>query len=173
MNKKEYREKSKIIRAGLDIDKISVLIVKQIRNTSVYINSNNVMLYYPKNGELNLLSLSSDNKNFYLPRIVGEDIVPCSWCDSDELVLSKYNTFEPQRESAACECIDLIILPGLCADKNKNRLGYGKGCYDRFLEKCAAATIFAVPQKLLFDSIPAEFHDKKADIIITENAVIL
>ncbi len=173
MDKAEYRKKAKKIRKELDIDGISLRIQEKIQQMSSYIEAKDVMLYYPKEGELNLLGLAGDKKDFYLPRLDNTDILPCPWKCGDTLCLSRYKILEPYTEPVSAGDIDLIILPGLCADKNKNRLGYGKGCYDRFLEKCKAATIFAVPDELIFDAIPVEIFDKKADVIVSQCRIIL
>lgn len=172
MNKQEYRQNAKEIRKGLDTVLISCCVQEQIRNLNVYNDAQSVMLYFPKAGELDLSGLVNDSKNFYLPRMNGNEIVPCPWNKDDKLVLSNYKIFEPCTEPAEPDDIDLIILPGLCADINKNRLGYGKGCYDSFLEKCKALTIFAVPDELIFDCIPVEAHDKKADIVVSQSRII-
>ena len=172
MDKKEYRQKAKAIRAGLDIKRLSAVIQDKIRTVSAYIEAEDVLLYYPKAGELDLLGLIEDNKNFYLPRMTEDDIVLCPWQYGDKLLLSKYNIYEPLSEPVDFKKIDLIILPGLCADKNKNRLGYGKGCYDRVLEKSPGPTIFAVPDELIFENIPVDEYDKKADILVSQSMIM-
>ncbi len=172
MDKKYYRQKAKEIRAKLDISTISEIITDKIRGLTFYMTAKNVMLYYPKDNELNLLSLADDNKVFYLPRLDGPNMLACPWKMGDKLTLSKYNILEPCTSPVDVDEIDLIIMPGLCADKNKNRLGYGKGCYDFFLETGRARTVFALPDELVFEILPFEEHDKKVDIIVTEKQVI-
>jgi 5-formyltetrahydrofolate cyclo-ligase len=58
------------------------------------------------------------------------------------------------------------------ADRKCNRLGYGKGFYDRFLKKTKAKKVGLVFSDFLFDEIPTEEFDEKLDVIITEEEVI-
>ena len=67
------------------------------------------------------------------------------------------------------EILDVIIVPALAADKNNNRLGYGKGFYDRFISKYSKIhTITAIPKELLFDKLPVNNFDMKIDTVITD-----
>ena len=63
---------------------------------------------------------------------------------------------------------DCIIVPLLAFDRNRHRLGYGRGFYDRFLEQTPGFTIgigFCMQE---IDELPAEKHDKTLDLIVTE-----
>jgi 5-formyltetrahydrofolate cyclo-ligase len=57
--------------------------------------------------------------------------------EKTELVLNKYGIPEPCKgKVVAADKIDYVIVPLLAIDKSGNRVGYGKGFYDRFLKKC-------------------------------------
>ena len=69
----------------------------------------------------------------------------------------------------------IVIVPGLAFDKNYDRLGKGKGYYDRFFEKYDKLNMTKVAicfECQLLESIPHDEHDKKVDIIVTENSVL-
>ena len=66
----------------------------------------------------------------------------------------------------------IIILPGLCFDSNGNRLGYGKGYYDRFLQIHSLISVGLCYNSLIVKKVPTDMYDKKADIIVTENDII-
>lgn len=68
--------------------------------------------------------------------------------------------------------LDMIVIPMAAADRQGNRLGYGKGFYDRFLAKISASKIGLTFHDFLFDEIPVEEFDIKLDTIITEEEVI-
>lgn len=68
------------------------------------------------------------------------------------------------------ESIDLLIIPGLCFDYNKARVGYGKGYYDKYLENQTIRKIgICFEEQLLKDDyIKTNETDIKMDNIITE-----
>lgn len=65
----------------------------------------------------------------------------------------------------------LILIPGLAFDKRGNRLGFGKGYYDRFLSEASGIKVGLCYAFQLADKIPSEPHDIKMDMIITENGI--
>ncbi len=69
---------------------------------------------------------------------------------------------------------DIIVLPGIAFDLKGNRIGYGKGCYDRALHNLEGqGKLVAVCYDFqLIDEITDEPHDVKVDMIITEQRVI-
>jgi len=81
-------------------------------------------------------------------------------------VMSRSKPLEPEN-------IDLVLVPCVAFDADKNRLGHGAGYYDRYLPHCSNAVFVLVgfeAQRL--DSISCDIHDVKMDIIVTENAVL-
>lgn len=146
-----------------------------------YINANTVMAYMDFRNEVptgtineqvrcsgRKLVLPLTDKNF---NIIPYEI-PAEGELSDYLVTSAYGIAEPNPEVckiAAPDSIDLVIIPGSVFDQYENRIGYGKGCYDRFLAllqprafKLALAYDFQV-----LPCIPAGPADVKMDKILT------
>lgn len=68
--------------------------------------------------------------------------------------------------------LDIILIPMVAADRNRNRLGYGKGFYDRFLQESSAFKAGMIFHEFLFEEIPTEPFDVKLDAIITDREVI-
>lgn len=166
-SKINLRIKAKSIRKYLDIDAISQSAVSRIRELDTYILAKHVLLFYPKCYEINLLALLNDDKNFYLPKVCGEKIVICPYKIGDKLVKSCFNVEEPCVESVSADILDLIILPGLMADKEGYRLGYGGGFYDRFLaDNPYISTIFPIAKELCIDKLPSEACDVKVNIVV-------
>lgn len=88
-------------------------------------------------------------------------------------IINKWGVKEPVSGlSAAPSEIDLVLIPMLAGDKNRNRLGYGKGYYDTFLAKTSAIKAGLLFSDMLCDEIPTEPHDIPLDMIITEKGVI-
>lgn len=95
--------------------------------------------------------------------------------DFDDLRIQSFGVREPVIEK--CKKVTsfdntIIILPGLCFDSNGNRLGYGKGYYDRFLQIHSLISVGLCYNSLIVKKAPTDMYDKKADIIVTENDII-
>ena len=175
VTKKQLRINAKAIRTSLDLDKICDGIIKNILMLETYKKAKNVMLFFPLENEINLLKLLDDqNKNFYLPKMDGENLVVCPYKIGDELSTSKFKTKEPTTEPINnVDILDIIFVPALMVDKTFNRLGYGGGFYDRLLAKQpkTATKITPIASILLIDEIPSDNYDERVDIIVCENSV--
>ena len=95
-------------------------------------------LYYPTSFEINVLKLLENqymnNKNILLPVIEENNRMNFfSWKKNQVLLVNKFGILEPQKTKFKIP--NLILLPILAFDRNKYRLGYGKGFYDRYLNK--------------------------------------
>ena len=93
---------------------------------------------------------------------------------TSDLETNKWGVSEPRTFNPVdVDELDVVIIPMAAADKSGNRLGYGKGFYDRFLSETKAKKVGLVFDEFLFDEIPVEEFDVKLDVIITEERVIL
>ncbi|NTU41707.1 MAG: 5-formyltetrahydrofolate cyclo-ligase [Nitrospirales bacterium] len=69
---------------------------------------------------------------------------------------------------------DLIVVPGVAFDRNCNRLGYGKGFYDRLLQDKGDRKVVALAYTdQILDALPAEPHDVQMDLVVTDEEVIV
>ena len=68
---------------------------------------------------------------------------------------------------------DVVIVPCLSVDKNKNRIGYGKGYYDRFLKDFQGVSICPCYDEMQTDLLPIDEFDMNVQIIVTNKEVIL
>jgi 5-formyltetrahydrofolate cyclo-ligase len=68
---------------------------------------------------------------------------------------------------------DLIVVPGVAFDRTGNRLGFGAGMYDRFLEKLSSCPpLVALAYNLqIVEHIESEAHDWRMDTIVTETGI--
>ena len=65
-----------------------------------------------------------------------------------------------------------ILIPGLCFDLAKNRIGYGGGYYDRYLSRFDREKFHITAlayEYQIFEAVPAKEYDGKVDLVITEN----
>jgi len=168
-DKSELRKNAKLIRKNLNIDFISEQIVLKIKSWDVFNKSQNIMIFYPLEHEINLLELLDfEYKNFYLPRINDSNLECCHYKKGDVLKESVFKTKEPTTECVNPKILDLIFVPALMVDKNNFRLGYGKSYYDRFLGNTNAITVVPIAKELIAECLPIEEHDKKVNFIITQ-----
>lgn len=167
-NKDDLRQKAKRIRETLDMENISESIVSNIRKTEVYNSAKRVMLFFPLKNEVDLRALLEDDKEFYLPRVNGEELEVCRYKKGDELVMSEFKVLEPITSPVSKSIIDLVLVPALCVDEHCNRLGYGKGYYDRFLKDYKKMSIIVIPEELIFSDVCSEMHDICCKSFITQ-----
>lgn len=75
---------------------------------------------------------------------------------------------------AEAEEIDFVLIPGLAFDESGRRLGYGGGWYDRFTSKLRSGVKLAglAYEEQVVRSLPAEPHDLRLDLIITDRRII-
>lgn len=168
--KEELREKAKQVRSLLPIDQLSQKMVESLRMVNIYDAAQHVMIFYPLQHEINLLSLLDDDKNFYLPKVQGDELLVCPYKKGDELTTSEFGTKEPLTEPVDPSILNLVLVPALMVDKDFHRLGYGKGFYDRFLnkEELKAIRVVPIPNLLIINELPHDEHDAQFDIILDE-----
>lgn len=159
-----------------DVLRKSQSVINQLKNSDIYTNTKDVLLYASYNEEVDTFELMKqcfkDGKNVYLPKVLDKENMEFFKIDSvDDLQSGYMGIMEPGDLSKPCKIkTGLLIMPGLAFDIEFNRVGYGGGFYDRFLEKenefIKAAIGFDFQ---VLDSVPCEEHDLKPDYIITEN----
>lgn len=132
---------------------------------------------YISNGKevetLNFIKGICNNKKIVVPYFVNNCLESSIFKESDQLKKGNFDFLEPSKpENFPKKDINLIIIPGIAFDKKGNRIGYGKGCYDKFLDQIPAKKIALAYDFQIVDNIPEEEHDVKVDCIITEDRVI-
>ena len=138
-----------------------------------------IALYYPSNFELNILKLLELNdissQDILLPVIDKNNLMKFfSWKKNDVLFVNKFGMLEPAKTQAKIP--DIMLIPILAYDKRKYRLGYGKGFYDRYLNKCLKQfkNIITVGVAFSFQrhhKLPNSQSDVKLNFIITEKGI--
>jgi len=166
--KKEYSPED------LDIRSQEVLSVLEI--TGAFQDAKTIFIYNNLQDEVQTFGFIqkwSDKKNFYLPAVVGNDIAFRKYISSVKFEQSPLGIMEPEGDDfIEYKKVDLIIVPGVAFDRNKNRLGRGRGYYDRFLSKLKSPKIGICFEFQLLDNIPNDENDIKMDYIVSENELI-
>jgi len=177
LRKKENREGVK--------DK-SIEITKKIISLEPFINAKSIMCYMDFKNEVMtqyiIQHCFNKGKRVILPCVDKIDgvkmIVPYEIMNVQRDVISgTFGVLEPKKDVAKIfkpEEIDLVIVPGVAFDIHKNRIGFGAGFYDRFLQslnpECLKVGIAFEFQ--IFDTVPVEEHDIALDFVITEERII-
>ena len=96
------------------------------------------------------------------------------WSINDPLKINKYGIPEPI--SKVIKYPDILLVPLVGYDDNLNRLGYGGGFYDRYIDKIEKIKkIILIGLAFSYQkikSLPVNQHDKKLDFIITEKEIL-
>ena len=121
-------------------------------------------------------------KRVILPLVDKTDglmkIVPYEIMDEErDVIPGTLGILEPNRDKVKSinpKEIDVVIVPGVAFDLNKNRLGFGAGLYDKFLSSVndGCTKIGIAFEFQIYDTIPVEEHDISLDFIITEERII-
>ena len=136
-------------------------------------------LYYTTSFEINVLSILENkhliNKDILLPAIEEKNRMSFfPWKKNHVLLVNKFGILEPIKTNPKIP--NLILLPILAFDRNKYRLGYGKGFYDRYLRKYLKKNnnILTVGVAFSFQKyhkLPTDKHDVRLDYILTEKGI--
>ena len=118
--------------------------------------------------------LAEGKRRIGVPRVTGEQMEFVEIHSLAALRPGAMNILEPV-EGDIMEAGDgLMLMPGLAFDRLGNRLGYGAGYYDRYLEQYDTGNLYKVGYVFDFqviDTIEAEEHDRKVDCIVTERHI--
>ena len=178
--RKEILAKRNIL-SDKDINKKSDSIIK---NLASYIeNVQNIMLFMDMKTEVKITKLLElyPKKNFFISKIINSKNreMKINKYNKNELILHKFGYYESSSNDFYDEeILDVVIVPALAFDSKKNRIGFGGGYYDTFLEKVRKKN-----NKVLFigvcydfqiiDSVPTEKHDVTLDFVVSESKIII
>jgi len=147
MNKSELRKKYKALRQSLSDEEIEIFsldIANRLLNLNIWDHSfYHIFLSIPRHKEVNteylLNILSGKDKHTVISKSDFEAGSMSHFLLSDNTIL-KHNAYGiPEPENGIpidASAIDVVFVPLLAYDRNGNRVGYGKGFYDRFLKSC-------------------------------------
>lgn len=138
----------------------------------------NVLIYNSLKSEVStkkIVDYYMGKVNLYMPKVIGDDMVYVKLDKNTVFEVGPFNIKEPiGKEYLDGDILfDVCITPLLGYDKALNRLGKGKGYYDRFFSKqknCLKVGLAYTCQEV--DKIQAKEFDVKLDYIVNEFGVI-
>ena len=163
-----------------EVDKKSELIIENL--TPYLKNAQNIMIFMDMKNEVRITKLIElyPEKNFFISKIVNSKNreMKINKYNENELVLHKFGYYESSSDDFYDEKIlDIVVVPALAFDSSKNRIGFGGGYYDTFLNKVRGKnknTLFigVCYDFQMIEEVPIEGHDITLDLVINESEVL-
>ena len=165
--KDKLRKKGIKIRSEISKQKrkdFELKIISLFLDSEFFIAPNSFFCYQSKKSEFptsNLIrELTKNNREVYVPKVISDTEMTLSHVGNSKLASCNQ---EP----------DVAIIPALAVSKFGDRIGYGKGYYDRWLArhpKCARVALVFHAQ--IQETVPNESYDIKVDFLLTEFGII-
>ena len=172
MNKKILRNKYKNIRKNVkEKEKQDNIIFNKVINLQEYKQSDLILIYVSLKDEVDTIKLIKYSlkisKKVAVPKCECDDIVFYYINSLEDLEEGKFGILEPKINKVVEDFDNSIcIIPGVAFDKQNNRIGYGRGFYDRFLENYRGIKIGLTYKECICDKIDVNENDIKMDKVI-------
>ena len=153
---------------------LSEVILDKIENMDLFKNSEVILLYYALPDEVQteaFINKWCGKKRIVLPVVDGDNLILKEY-RPDMISVGYQSIMEPTNDDLISPCdIELAIIPGVAFDASKNRLGRGKGFYDRLLPDMNCSVIGLGYGLQIVESIPVESFDRSLDLVVTEKRI--
>ena len=174
MNKKVLREKYLNLRKNINKEnkrKYDNDIFNKVINLEEYKESKLVLIYVSLKYEVDTFKLIEHTLNIAkkvaVPKCEGDNIVFYEIKSLKDLEEGSFRILEPKANKPITDFNNSIcIIPGVAFDKQNNRIGYGKGFYDRFLKNYKGIKIGLTYRECICDKIDSDINDIKMDKVI-------
>ena len=157
-----------------DLYNFSSQIFERLTQTEVFKKATCILAYYSFSQEVfthDFIEKYAQEKKIILPVVKKDILVLKEYKGKDEMRLSDYGILEPTGpDFTDYSQIDLGVIPGVVFDRKLNRLGRGKGYYDKLLPHLDNAYLIGVCFSFqLKDNIPVESHDFPMNCVISQD----
>ena len=182
LEKNKIRQKILEKRNNLSTEEVEKKSDLIIENLGKFIkNAENIMIFMDMKNEVKITKLMElyPEKSFFIPKITDSKNreMKINKYEENELVLHKFGYYESSSSDFYNENIlDIVIVPAVVFDLEKNRIGFGGGYYDTFLKKIREEN-----KKILFigicydfqiiEKVPTEEHDVVLDFVVSESRI--
>ena len=116
-------------------------------------------------------TLTARGKRVGLPRMLPERGMEVRLFQPEvPMVQVSFGIWEPPEDAPLLkrEEIQLALVPAVCYDQERYRLGFGGGYYDRWLSGFSGFTVGLCRECVLQPQVPREAHDQRVDLLLTE-----
>jgi 5-formyltetrahydrofolate cyclo-ligase len=173
--RKEIKKKIKTINPE-DKRIFSHTLLEKIEQLPEFERANTILAFWSLPDEIQthaFLDKWSAYKCILLPVIDGENLNIKYYRGKNTLKTAAYNISEPTGPLfKAYDKIDLVLVPGVGFDKEGNRLGRGKGYYDKLLPLLSGVKVGICFSCQIVDCISPDAWDIKMDKVITPDCVL-
>lgn len=170
--KKELRREMLLKRLEQSTEQAKIkskTVFKKIIKLPQYKNAKTIMVYMPIKGEVLTDKIISHalafGKKVFAPKVDGDEMFAVAFDQSTQMIIGPFGVNEPCGIEHTGE-IDLVLVPGLAFDKKGNRLGFGKGYYDKFLKNRNSFKIGVCYDFQVVAKLPTEKHDIPVDVLV-------
>ena len=178
-SKKDIRKKifaERKLHTDEQIKAMSRTITDKVTALPAFKNADRILVYADYNHEVMTRYIIEEawkaGKEVAVPKVVGKDMIFYRLTDFSQLEPGYFGIPEPVRGEIVKWEDALMVMPGVAFDPENNRVGYGGGFYDRFLEKHPDITRLAVAFDFqILDLVPTEPTDICPQIIVTQSKV--
>lgn len=206
MNKKDVRKKVLAVRDAIltaDKTQYDARIREIITGMEEYCEAEAILAYVSYKSEVDTLMLIrqalADGKHVFAPRVTGNEMEFWQISSLEDLQEGYRGILEPEQSISFTDWISnhigskvMMWMPGAAFDKERHRIGYGGGFYDRYLTRLlqqSEQTAFADQTRTqsggfilitaalayscqVLEQIPYEEHDVKPDVLVTEQGIV-
>ena len=177
--KQQIRKKYKTLRnemSGEEVRKKSDQICKNIIASEIFRKSEKILAYAPLGNEVDIRPVIEEgwrqNKRIAFPKVFGDTMKYFEISDFTELEEGTFHVMEPKENHSVDWADALVLVPGVAFDRKKNRMGYGKGYYDRFFEGKTSCVELGVAYELqVAEQLPTEENDLPMEYLVTEESL--
>lgn len=184
--KEALRENMKKMRDAIPEDQRKIedaQLLDIITKTALYQEAQSILTYVSFGSEVSTRDLidraMKDGKKVYVPRVNGDTMEFYRFEEWKELEESRLGILEPDKNPAkrfpyelhisldrAQDCV--FIVPGLAFDSHCNRLGYGGGYYDKYLQGFEKRMTLGIAySEQIVDRVPVTNKDQSLDLVVT------
>lgn len=179
--KNEIRKKLLQKRKEIHSKKLDECVYNMLVDSDIFKNAQTILLYASLDDEISTDSMIdyaiNSGKKVALPvcRDKNGNMDFYYIKSTDELVKGYFSVREPDADK--CTVVtdysgSICIVPAVSYDEKGYRLGYGKGYYDRFLQKYTSISVGLCYNELIEKELPINSFDVPVDYIVTQNRVI-
>ena len=178
-DKTELRKKIRELKRAVSAEekfRRSEAVMRRVEALPEFEKARVVLLYWSMDDEVqthDFVNRWYDKKVLLLPCVEGDDLLLRQYTGPECLVAGEqFGIGEPAATLPVfteLERVEMIVVPGVAFDRTGNRMGRGRGFYDRLLKSTPNAVKVGVAYDFqMIESVPVEPHDVKMNLVVSE-----